>query len=159
MEGAAAGWTLLLAGPLCLWAAWSDLARMKIPNRAVIALLAVFAVAGALTMPLAEYALRWLHFGVMLVAGFLMTLALPVGAGDAKLIAAISPFVARSDVTLVLILFAGLLLAGLMTHRAARAIPAVRRLAPHWESWRRDDFPMGLPLGATLICYLGLAAL
>ncbi|MAQ44523.1 MAG: hypothetical protein CL813_14235 [Confluentimicrobium sp.] len=150
---------LPLAALVSLWVAWSDMARMKIPNRAVLALLLVYAVIGPFVLPLPEYGWRWVHFGAVLLVGFLMNMLRLIGAGDAKFAAAMAPFVALGDMLLVLYLFAGVLLAAFICHRIARAISAVRRLAPNWESWHRTrDFPMGLALGGTLIAYLAVGA-
>lgn len=141
----------LLVSPICLWVAWSDLARMKIPNRAVLTLVVVFLLAGPLVLPWPDYATRWLHFGLMLMIGFGLTVAGLVGA---KFLAAMAPFIARDDASLFLLLTAAVLLLTVGLHRAARACPAIRRLAPDWESWRRREFPMGLPLAAELVVYL-----
>ncbi len=43
---------LVLCLPVCLWVAISDLKTMKIPNRSVLALIAIFVFAGLLVMPL-----------------------------------------------------------------------------------------------------------
>ncbi len=39
-------WFLPFVLPIALWVAWSDMKFMKIPNKAVLALVAVFAVVG-----------------------------------------------------------------------------------------------------------------
>ena len=137
-----------------MWVAWSDLARMKIPNKAVIALLAVFAIVGILTLPLDVYVWRYAHFAIVLAAGFLMTITGVVGAGDAKFAAAMAPFVAVIDSTAIAAIFAVTTITAFILHRLARVSP-LRKLAPNWESWERTrDFPMGLPLAVTLITYL-----
>ena len=151
-------WFLPFATPVCLYVAWSDLARMKIPNVAVIALLAVFAVVGPLALPLGEYGLRWLHVAGVLLLGFTANALGVLGAGDAKFAAAMAPFVTRGDIAAFGMLFAIVLVAAFAVHRAARALPPVRRLAPGWESWERDThFPLGLALGPTLVIYLALS--
>lgn len=151
-------WSLPLATLISLWVAWSDLARMKIPNKAVLALLALFAVVGVLTLPLEVYAWRYAHFAVVLAVGFLMTITGVVGAGDAKFAAAMAPFVAAIDGTAVAAIFTVTTILAFILHRLARVSP-LRKLAPDWESWERTrDFPMGLPLAVTLIIYLGRAA-
>ncbi|MEM1078794.1 MAG: prepilin peptidase [Pseudomonadota bacterium] len=148
---------LLLVSPLCVYVAWSDMKFMRIPNWTVLALLGIFAVAGPFLLPLVEYGWRWLHMLVVLGAGFVMSSLRLVGAGDAKFAAAMAPFVALHHATLVLVLFAGVLLAAFATHRAVRRVPALRGLTPDWESWTRDrDFPMGLALSGTLMLYLAL---
>jgi prepilin peptidase CpaA len=151
-------WFLPFATPICLYVAWSDLARMKIPNVAVLALLGVFTVIGPLALPLGEYGLRWLHVAGVLLLGFTANALGVLGAGDAKFAAAMAPFVARGDVAEFGTLFATVMLAAFAVHRAARAVPSIRRLAPDWESWERGRlFPLGLALGPTLIIYLALS--
>ena len=151
-------WFLVLALPICVWAAWSDMARMRIPNDAVLALAGIFALGGLVLLPLPEYGLRWLQLGGVLAVGFLANAVRMVGAGDAKFAAAMAPFVAPADWAAFLYLFAAILLGAFALHRTARAVPALRGAAPDWESWRRRDFPMGLALGGALPAYLALVA-
>lgn len=153
----AALWFLIATLPIALWVAWSDMATMKIPNKAVVALTLVYAVVGLLVLPLPEYLWRWSHLAVVLVIGFLLNLTGAVGAGDAKFAAAMAPFFALGDWLFVMILFAIVLMAAFLTHRGARRVPAVRRAFPDWESWTRKDFPMGLALSGTLLAYFALA--
>ncbi|MEM7709413.1 MAG: prepilin peptidase [Pseudomonadota bacterium] len=149
----------LLALPICLWVALTDLSEMKIPNQAVLALATVFAVAGLFLLPFPDYAWRWSHLAVVLAIGFLANAFGMLGAGDAKFAAAIAPFVPLRDLAEVLGLFAGLLLLSWFLHRIARNISPIRNLAPHWQSWEeKKNFPMGVTLAATLLAYLGLAA-
>lgn len=157
MTATAALWFLPLAGPIALWVAWSDMKTMLIPNKAVLALVAVFAVVGLAALPLEVWALRWVHLLVVLAIGFLLNLTGMVGAGDAKFAAAMAPFIARADAGEFLLLFSGVLIAAFLVHRLARMSPALRRAAPGWESWERSEFPMGLALGAGLLFYLILA--
>ena len=154
----AALWFLIGAAPICFYVAWSDLASMKIPNRAVLALVAVFAIVGALVLPLADYGWRWVHLGALLLFGMAANAAGAMGAGDAKFIAAAAPMVAPADALPVLVLLSGCVLVAVAAHRLARAT-ALRRLAPQWESWSSGRrFPMGFPLAGTLALYLALAA-
>ena len=153
----AALWFLIFTLPVALWVAWSDMATMKIPNKAVVALVLVYAAVGLFVLPLPEYLWRWSHLVVVLAGGFLLYLTGAFGAGDAKFAAAMAPFFALADWLFVLILFAVVLIAAFVTHRGARRIPAVRRAFPDWESWARKDFPMGLALSGTLLAYFALA--
>lgn len=155
----AAFWFALLAAPIAAWVVWSDLRAMRIPNKAVVALVGIYAVAGLLTLPLSVWAWGWLHLAVVLVIGFVLTLTGGFGAGDAKFAAAMAPFVALGDLRLFLVLLAAVILASFIAHRLARAIPAIRRATPDWVSWQRAEFPMGLALGPVLIFYLVLAAI
>lgn len=155
----AAFWLMLAALPVAAWVVLSDLKSMRIPNLAVLALLAVYALVGALTLPPAAWAWGWLHFAAILALGFVLTLSGGFGAGDAKFAAAMAPFVAPGDAGLFLVLLGAVALAGLMTHRIARRLARVRASTPDWASWRRAEFPMGLALGPALIFYLALASI
>ncbi|PVH29354.1 A24 family peptidase [Pararhodobacter oceanensis] len=155
----AALWLLIFSTPIALFVAWSDLREMRIPNLAVLALMLVYAVVGALTLPLADFGWSWLHFIVVLVVGFALSLTGGFGAGDAKFAAAMAPFVALGDLRLFLVLFSAVVIAAFVAHRIFRAIPAMRRATPDWASWERKEFPFGLALGPALIFYLGLACL
>ncbi|MDU8926084.1 prepilin peptidase [Alisedimentitalea sp. MJ-SS2] len=145
--------------PICLWVAWSDMATMRIPNKAVMALFFVYAIIGIFVLPLDEYLWRYLHLVIILFLGIILNAAGAIGAGDAKFAAAAAPLVALGDLRLLMVLFAANLLAAVITHRLAKKSP-LRRMAPNWESWNRGwDFPMGLSLGTTLAIYLILGAL
>ena len=158
MSSSAAFWFALFAAPIGLFIAWTDLTAMRIPNIAVIALLLVFAVVGPFVLPLSEWLWAWLHFAVVLVIGFVLSLTGGFGAGDAKFAAAMGPFIALADLRLFLILLSAVVIAAFVAHRVLRAIPAVRRATPGWASWSDRAFPFGLALGPALIFYLLLAA-
>lgn len=147
----------LAAVPISLWVAWSDVATMKIPNKAVLAAMGAFAVIGLAVLPFEAYLWRWAQFAIVLALGFVLNLARAMGAGDAKFGAAMALFVAPEHVGLFLMLLSAVAIAAFVTHRAARSVPAVRGAFPTWESWHRSDFPMGLALGGALIAYLALA--
>ena len=151
-------WFLPFALPIALWVAWSDMARMKIPNKSVAALALVFALVGLAALPLEVWAWRWSHLGVVLAIGFVANMAGMMGAGDAKFAAAMAPFIAREDTIAFFYLFAAVLIAGFIAHRSAKRMAWVRSRTPAWESWARKDFPMGLCLGAALVFYLIIGA-
>jgi len=149
---------LVLVTPICAWVAWSDLKTMKIPNTAVLSLLAVYIVAGPFLLPLDVWAWRWVNFGVVLVAGVILNAVAHFGAGDAKFGAAMAPFFAQSQASFVIFLLTASLLSAFVAHRLIRAVPQLRALAPDWVSWGRADFPLGLALVATLWAYLAYVA-
>ena len=111
-----------------------------------------------IAVPLADYPWRLLQLVVVLVIGFVLNLIGMVGAGDAKFAAAMAPFVPLADATVFFFLLAAVAMAAFATHRGFRALPAFRSLTGDWVSWTRWDFPMGLPLGASLAFYLVIAA-
>jgi len=151
---------LVLITPICLWVIYTDLKYMKIRNGAVLALMAIFAVAGVLVLPVEVWLWRWTHLAVILAIGIVLNVIAHFGAGDAKFAAAAAPFFSHTpdSIRLTVILLAGLTIAAFVAHRALRAIPAVRALAPDWVSWTRRDFPFGLGLAGTLWAYLALIA-
>ncbi|MBS1300841.1 prepilin peptidase [Loktanella sp. SALINAS62] len=149
---------LIPAIPVALWVAYKDVATMKIPNKAVIALFAGYAVLGLIALPLDVYLWNYVHLAVLLVIGILLNMTGWLGAGDAKFMAAAAPYVAAGDISAMLMLLSAAMLGGFVLHRALRLTP-LRRTYPHWESWSSGRrFPMGLPLAIALTSYLSLAA-
>lgn len=152
-------WFLPFVLPICLWVAWSDLSSMLIRNKAVLALAAIFIVIGLIALPITEYPWRVVTMIVVLFVGIVVNAAGLMGAGDAKFIAAASPFVDPGDVPALCLIFAANLLAAFTAHRIAKYTP-LRNLAPGWESWSRGHkFPMGFSLGSTLAIYLILGVM
>lgn len=143
--------------PLSFWVAWSDLARMKIPNRSVLLLIGIYLVLGPIALPFDIYLWRLAGAAGVFVTGVIIYTFGGIGAGDIKFAAAMAPFFDWGDLSIILYLFAAVLLGAVATHRIARRIPAVRRLAPDWKSWEDHRFPMGLALTGTLAIYLLLA--
>lgn len=141
-----------------IWVSWSDMKFMRIPNQAVIALVVVFVVVGPFVLPWKGYLWQLVQIPILLAIGFVLNLIRAIGAGDAKFVAAMSPFFARGDVTLIAMLLSAILLAAFATHRGLRLVPAFRRATGDWESWERRDFPMGFALSGVLIFYLALVA-
>lgn len=144
---------------ICIWVAWSDMKFMKIPNKAVVALFFVYLVAGGVWMlfglvPWQEVLWGLALGAIVLVIGFTVTALGMVGAGDSKFAAAMAPFFIGTQITFVLALFAACLLGAFFTHRIIKWTPPLRRKLGDWESWSRNDFPMGLALTGTIILYL-----
>lgn len=147
---------LAVALPFCVWAGLSDLRSMKIPNYSVYGLALGFVLAGVFLMPFTDYLWRLAALPVVLVAGMVLNAVRLIGAGDAKFVAAASPYVMVADAGAVLMLYLALLVITAILHRAAKASP-LRRLAPDWQSWTSGKrFPMGVTLGLTLALYLAL---
>ena len=154
-----AGIFALLAVPVSLYVCWSDMARMKIPNIAVLVLGAGFLVLALFVLPLSAWPWRVLAMALVLLAGFLLSAGGLLGAGDAKFAAAGVGFIDPMDYGRFMMLLAVVTLAAFLAHRGA-AKSGLRRLAPDWESWQREtEFPFGLGLGGGLIAYLLIGAL
>lgn len=158
LPASAAMWLLIAALPISIFVAWNDMRAMKIPNLAVLALMSGFAVLGLIAFPFEQYLWQWSHFLVVLVIGFVLNIIGVFGAGDAKFAAAAAPYIMLADLQVLAWVFTVCVVAGFVTHRIAKHSP-LRRLVPEWESWTSGRrFPMGLPLGMTLVTYLILAA-
>ncbi len=151
-------WLLIAALPVSLYVAFSDMKSMKIPNVAVGTLIAGYAILGLMAFEFSDYLWQWFHFAVVLIIGIVLNAAGVLGAGDAKFAAAAAPFVLLSDIVALAWILAACIAAGFVAHRIAKHSP-LRKLVPDWQSWNSGKrFPMGLPLGMTLISYLCLAA-
>lgn len=150
-------WFLPFTLAIAVWVAWSDMKFMKIPNKAVVTLAAVWAILGWPVMGLTVWLWGFALLAVVLVVGFLVATAGLVGAGDAKFAAAMAPFFTGGDIRDIMALFAACLLAAFAAHRLARAVPAMRSATTDWVSWTHNKFPMGLALAGTLVFYPALA--
>lgn len=170
MSGQTAMWLLPFVLPIALYIVWNDLRTMRISNRSVMLLFGVFVVIGPIAFGLPDYFYQLLQAPVVLALGILLWGLRLMGGGDAKLLAAIAPYIVVSDFVAVLWIFVAASLGGLVTHSLFRFTP-LHRIVPDWASWsaRKGDlrgglfgldlaFPKGLVLGMTLVFYLGLAA-
>jgi prepilin peptidase CpaA len=141
-----------------IWVAWNDMKFMKIPNKAVMALLGVFVVLGLIVLPLPVYGWGLVLGAGVLTVGFLGATVGLFGAGDAKFAAAMAPFFVQGALGSILLLCSACMLGAFVAHRAAKHLPAMRRNSPDWASWAHADFPMGLALAGILNIYLILRA-
>jgi prepilin peptidase CpaA len=142
--------------PIAIWAATSDLKRMKIPNKSVLAMAAVWPALGWLAVPTWS---AWLWgfaiMAIVLVALYLLYTTGTFGAGDAKYAAAMSGIFVGAPIGFFLALVAASMIGALILHRIARGIPAIRRMTPDWISWeQRLYFPFGLALSMIVVFYL-----
>ena len=146
--------------PLMVWASWSDLKVLKIPNKLVITVFALFLVTGAWGLPTDLFLWRLLHGVIVLCFGFALFSFGAIGGGDAKMAAALTPFIAGTDVGMFLIIYAVVTVILLMVLRL------VMQMNRHQETgWMSIDqlkkparervFPMGLIFGVTILIYLG----
>ena len=149
---------LLPALPAGLWAAWSDLARMTIPNRAVLALLAGFALLAPFVLDPIEIGARTFQAAVVLAGAVALYAAGLLGAGDAKFGAAAALYVAPGDGAAFILLLTVVVTAAFVLHRGARRLAFVRAATPRWESWGRTEFPLGVALGPALAIHLAIAS-
>jgi len=148
---------LLPVAVICILCAHSDLSRMKLPNKYVIALALTYVIVGPFALSFEQYLWGFAHGVVMYIFGMFAFNYMGVGAGDGKFAAAMSMFIPLRDAAPVVILFAGFILGAFAVHRLARAVPAIRKATPDWASWTHKKFPVGLALTGTFIAYLLIA--
>jgi prepilin peptidase CpaA len=145
--------------PIAIWAAVSDLKRMKIPNTAVIAMAAVWPLLGWYLVPMTAWFWGFAIMAIVFVAGFLLYLTGTFGAGDAKFAAAIAGLFVGGNIGEILLIIFVSMIGSLTLHRILRSLPFIRNATPDWESWtRRRYFPFGMALSVIVVFYL-LAAI
>ncbi|WP_299892151.1 prepilin peptidase [uncultured Ruegeria sp.] len=167
----AAAWFLPFVLPICFYVAFTDMREMRIKNHAVVALAMLFVIVGLFVLPpwstgatagrvgpltwsMPVYFWQLMHIPVVLIAGIVLNAAGAMGAGDAKFLAAASPFVWLGDLLLLAAVLTACVLAAVITHRLAKNTK-LRSFAPHWDSWDRGkQFPMGFALAGALAMYL-----
>lgn len=150
---------LILVTPICLWVVYTDLSAMRIPNKAVLALIAIYAVAGFLVLPFGDWLMRWPNLALVLVLGIILMLIGQFGAGDMKFAAAAAPFITPQHSSFAMLLLAAYLLGALAAHQLVGRIGPLRDCAPQWKSWSlRRWVPAGIALAGTLVTYLSLVA-
>ncbi len=147
-------WFLPFVLPIAIWVAWSDMARMKIPNKAVLAMAALWPLLGWIVFPWQLWLMGFAILAIVLVAGFIGNAAGLFGAGDAKFAAAMAPVFTAGDPMFIATLYAVCSIGAFVVHRGLRAIPAVRAMTPDWKSWTHNKFPMGLALSSMVVLYL-----
>jgi prepilin peptidase CpaA len=150
---------LLLFPLLMAFAASSDLLTMRISNRVVLLLVAIFcAVAVGIGMPLDEFGLHVACATIVLIVAFAMFAFGWIGGGDAKLAAA-TTFWLGFGVTLPYLLYASLIggamtLALLMVRRWPLPIFLLKIDWVHRLHDRKSGVPYGIALAAAgLITY------
>ncbi|MFZ1469639.1 MAG: prepilin peptidase [Paracoccaceae bacterium] len=140
--------------PIAIWVAWSDMARMKIPNKAVLAMAALWPLLGWIVFPWQQWLMGFAIMAIVLLVTFIGNAAGLFGAGDAKFAAAMAPIFTAGDPMLIATLYALCSIGAFAVHRGLRQVPAVRRATPNWKSWTHNKFPMGLALASMVTIYL-----
>lgn len=145
--------------PIAIWAALSDLKRMKIPNTAAMAMAAVWPLLGWYLVPMSAWFWGFAIMAIVFVAGFLLYLTGTFGAGDAKFAAAMAGIFVGGNIGEILLIIFVSMVGSLLLHRILRSLPFIRNATPDWESWtRRRYFPFGMALSVILVFFL-LAAI
>ena len=146
---------LVVTFPFCIYATWSDLKYLKIPNIVPISMVILFIIIGPMVLPLQEYWRSLLYGFIALLASIAIFAAGLIPGGDLKFTTAIIPFVNTYE----LVSFAMFVSLCALTAVATHLVFGWLGLAPKgWQSWEgggwRRRFPVGFALSGGLITYL-----
>jgi prepilin peptidase CpaA len=138
---------LLLLAPVLILVGYYDLKLMLIPNRLVVAAIALF----VLTAPFVgwpEIALRLGAAAAVFAIGFALFALRLFGGGDVKMMAALLLFVPSTTYTAFALGFSAAMFAGIGVILALRAAPFLA--GSGWVSLQRPGtFPMGISIAMT----------
>ncbi len=146
---------LVITFPFCIYATWTDLKFLKIPNIVPVSMVLMFVVVGPFVLPFGEYGLRLLYgFVALLISLVLFGLRVAPG-GDLKFTTAIIPFVATNELVSFALFVSLSAFMAVFTHLVFGWLG----LAPKdWASWQdrgwRRRFPVGYALSGGLLTYL-----
>ncbi|OCX65899.1 hypothetical protein BFP70_07125 [Thioclava sp. SK-1] len=145
----------ILTLPVCIWVIFTDLRDMKIYNKAVLTLIAIFAVAGPFLLPIDVYLWRWVNLVVVFVVMLLYMMIRDYGAGDLKFFSATALFYSPSNASFLIFLLVAAMIATVVQIKICRALPSVQRKFGHWKTFEKGKktYPMGLGFAMTLILY------
>ena len=155
---------LLLATPFALWAAWSDLTTMRIPNEVSELAAIAFILIMPFLLPLDDFGLRIAVGGWVLLIGYFLNAVGLVGGGDVKFATALVPYTLPADYQFLLIFYLSSLLVCFALHRIDLQILRQRAVKPailvSWKSFNSGGkFPMGLPMAVAILIYVVFKAI
>jgi prepilin peptidase CpaA len=145
---------LVLLVPVLLFAGYSDLRWLRIPNRLSILALGLFAVI-AVTLPTSELFSRAIAASSVFGIGLALFALRLLGAGDVKLLSVLVLFVPTGLLASFGQIFAAMLLLGTALIVAGRRSHLLDGLG--WKSIDTPGvFPMGISISMTGIIFLGI---
>lgn len=141
--------------PFCIFATWSDLKFLKIPNIVPVGMVLIFIVVGPFVLPFSEYILSLLYGLIALLISLVVFAARIIPAGDLKYATAIIPYVDTGELLSFAVFLSLCSLLAVFTHWVFGRLG----LAPSdWASWQESGwkrrFPFGFALSGALITYL-----
>lgn len=146
---------LIVTFPFCIYATWTDLKFLKIPNIVPVSMLLVFVVVAPFVLPFAEYKQSLLYGLITFAISLVLFAARLVPGGDLKFTIAIIPYVNSGELVSFAMFGALCAIMAVFTHLLFGWIG----LAPkNWASWQKGGwkrrFPVGFALSGALITYL-----
>jgi len=146
---------LVVTFPFCIYATWTDLKFLKIPNIVPVSLVLVFIVIGPFVLPFSEYWLSLVYGLIALAISLVVFAARLVPGGDLKYTTAIIPFIDTGELISFAMFVSLCSILAVLTHM----VFGWAGLAPKdWVSWEKGGwkrrFPVGFALSGGLITYL-----
>jgi len=146
---------LVLLFPFCIYATWSDLKFLKIPNIVPVSLVIMFIITGPFLLPVGEYGTRLLYGFIALMISLVLFAIRVAPGGDLKFTTALIPYVATTELLSFAMFVSLAALMAVFTHMVFGWVG----LAPKdWASWQgggwRRRFPVGYALSGGVLTYL-----
>lgn len=151
---------LVLMLPIAIWATFNDLKRLKIPNKAVLAMAAIWPLAGWMAVPTwTAWAWGFAFMAIGIALGYVAHALVNFPGGDSKYAAAISPVFVGADIVEVITLVLACMLGATVLFQIVRILPGIDRVTAGWEGFKHWRIvPFGLALSAMVIYYLVAAS-
>ena len=151
-----AAFVFLIATLPCLFLiCYRDLREMRIPNSHNLYLLLVFVVLGPFVLPFDIYLWQLLYGFIGFVVAVIVMMAGIVGGGDAKMMAAITPYILPQLWVSFLLSLTIFGISAIIAHALMRLIPQLRPEVQSWKSWESfRKVPYGVPIAITFVYYL-----
>ena len=146
---------LIVIFPFCIYATWSDLKFLKIPNILPLSLVITFVIIGPFVLPFTEYWHSLLNGFIALMISLIIFAARLVPGGDLKYTAALIPYVDTHELVSFAMFVSLAALLAVFTHMVFGWL----KLAPEgWASWQggglRRRFPVAFALSGGILIYL-----
>lgn len=146
---------LVVVFPFCIYATWSDLKFLKIPNILSMSLVVAFIIVGPFVLPFSEYWLSLLYGFIALLISIAIFAVRLIPGGDLKFTTALIPFVDTHELVSFAMFVSLSAIMAVLTHTLFGWL----KLAPtSWASWQgggwRRRFPVGFALSGGILIYL-----
>lgn len=128
---------------------------MKIQNHLNLYLILVFVLLGPILLPFETYLWQLLFGLVGVFIAALLIMGSVIGGGDAKMLAAITPYIMLEDWPSFLMALVVFGLTTIIAHALMRLIPFVKPELNSWVSWQGyRKIPYGIAISGTFALYL-----
>ncbi len=146
---------LIVVFPFSIYATWSDLKFLKIPNILPMSLAITFVIVGPFVLPFYEYLNSLIYGFIALMISLVIFAARLVPGGDLKYATSLIPFVNTHE----LVSFAMFVSLAALTAVFTHLLFGWLKLAPEgWASWQggglRRRFPVAFALSGGILIYL-----